>query len=95
MNRFHGNLHANPRFVELDIDKNYTKNSESVRDLFSYNYIKKLKESNMSTKTVVEKLDTTHRTASKWRRGTIPNDEFFRLLCLLFDCDFMDFFRRD
>lgn len=81
-------------FYKSKYDGRFTSNEKDMSKLFSYNFIKMLKELNYSCSFVARKLDTPYSVVTRWRRGSLPRDEYMHYLCLLFNCDIQDFFKR-
>lgn len=82
-------------FTYSESDYENTKDSENYRNLFSYNYTKKLRENNWSSAHIARLLNLSRKATSKYRTGNLPSPRIFKMLCDVFECDYQDFFKRD
>lgn len=82
-------------FRNAKIDATLNNETDNYKMLFAYNFVRMCKKFDISCNEVAFKLGVAPNATKSWRLGMIPRPESMKYLCLLFDCDFADFFRRD
>ncbi len=91
---------AKEGFMKSKYDPEFDPDTDDYKNLFRYNLVRFMKKYNMSCLQVSKALDMSIHTAYHWRKpirkgGGMPSSENMKYLCILFDCDIADFFKRE